>query len=342
MLIVLGGLPGVGKSTVARRLAAMLGAVWLRIDAIEQGLRDAHGPDAAIGPAGYAAAQHLAEGNLSVGATVVADAVNPIELCRAGWRAAAARADAPILEVELVCADLDTHRRRVETRAAEIPGAPLPDWEEVMARRADWEPWGQAALRIDTGATDAARACAAIATATRAMRGDTPGLTWFSENVEKRESGIEGVGLFAAAEIRAGELVVVKGGHVFDRATRDRMAAQLGPAEIQIDDHLFIGPVHLRDRDAGMMHLNHSCAPNVGIRGQISFHAMRDIRAGEELSFDYATGDDDDWEMACRCGAVACRGRVTGRDWRDPELQRRYAGWFSDYLARRIAADERG
>ncbi|MEL6576504.1 MAG: hypothetical protein AAFQ81_11500, partial [Pseudomonadota bacterium] len=90
-------------------------------------------------------------------------------------------------------------------------------------------------------------------------------LVWFSEKVAKRQSGIEGLGLFAIAPIAAGEIVVVKGGHVFDRAMRDRLAPLLGPAEIQIGDDLFIGPVTPAERDAGMMHLNHSCAPNLGL-----------------------------------------------------------------------------
>jgi hypothetical protein len=85
-----------------------------------------------------------------------------------------------------------------------------------------------------------------------------------------------------------------------------------------------------------MMCLNHSCDPNVQIVGQIAFRAMRDIDPGEELTFDYATGDDDDWEMECACGVPRCRGQVTGRDWKIPELQRRYAGQFSDYLQRRL------
>ena len=162
------------------------------------------------------------------------------------------------------------------------------------------------------------------------------GLTWFSHKVEKRQSGIEGRGLFAVAPIARGELVVVKGGHVFDRARRDALGETLGPAEIQIGDDLFIGPVLAEEREGAMMHLNHSCEPNVGIQGQIAFHAMRSIAPGEELSFDYATGDDDDWTMVCQCGAASCRGTVTGQDWRLPDLQVRYAGWFSHYLACKI------
>ncbi|WP_420402685.1 SET domain-containing protein [Nisaea sp.] len=165
---------------------------------------------------------------------------------------------------------------------------------------------------------------------------------WFSDKVEKYASGIEGTGLRAVDAIPAGELLVIKGGHVFTRERRDALAKTLGPSEIQIDDRLFIGPDRPEDRDAGMMYLNHSCDPNVGIVGQISFHAMRDIAAGEELAFDYATGDDDDWSMECRCGAENCRGIVTGKDWKRPELQARYKGWFSAYLARKIAALKAG
>lgn len=162
------------------------------------------------------------------------------------------------------------------------------------------------------------------------------GFTFFSPKVEKRKSGIEGTGLYSKEPIATGELIVVKGGHVFDRVTRDKLADALGPAEIQIEDDIFIGPVTAEERFDAMMHLNHSCDPNVGIQGQISFFAMRDIAEGEELSFDYATGDDDDWSMDCSCGTSQCRGTVTGKDWKLPELQERYRGWFSTYLARKI------
>ncbi|MEM7499510.1 MAG: SET domain-containing protein-lysine N-methyltransferase [Pseudomonadota bacterium] len=164
-------------------------------------------------------------------------------------------------------------------------------------------------------------------------------LVWFSPKAAKRASGIEGRGLFAVALIAAGEVVVVKGGHVFDRAMRDRVEPLLGPSEIQIGEDLFIGPVTPAEREGGMMHLNHSCAPNLGLMGEMTFGARRDIAEGEELSFDYATGDDDDWEMDCTCGAAACRGRITGQDWRLLAVRAANAGWFAPYLARRIAAE---
>jgi SET domain-containing protein len=154
-------------------------------------------------------------------------------------------------------------------------------------------------------------------------------LTYFSPKVEKRRSGIEGRGLFATHDIEAGEVVVVKGGYVLTKAQRDRIGKELGPSEIQITEELFIGPTTSRQREGGMMHLNHSCEPNLGLQGQIVYVALRDIAADEELTFDYAMTDDEPVDMICRCGTPSCRGRITGLDWKNPEIQAKYDGYFS-------------
>ena len=93
---------------------------------------------------------------------------------------------------------------------------------------------------------------------------------------------------------------------MFDRKTLKDLG-ELGSAEVQIADDLFIGPVAEAEREGAMMHLNHSCNPNVGVRGEITFIAMRDIEAGEELTFDYAMTDNEDYEMHCNCGTQNCR-----------------------------------
>jgi len=132
--------------------------------------------------------------------------------------------------------------------------------------------------------------------------------------------------------------VAVKGGHIVDRNTlREKITPALGPVEIQIDDDLFIAPVSDEERDSSMLYLNHSCDPNLGMRGEITFVAMCDIRAGEELTHDWAMTDDDHYSVACNCGAANCREILTGKDWQRPDLQKRYAGYFSAYLARKIA-----
>jgi len=163
-------------------------------------------------------------------------------------------------------------------------------------------------------------------------------LSYRSPKTEVRQSKIHGRGLFARADIAKGEIVAVKGGHIVDRETlRREITPRLGPVEIQIDDDLFIAPVTDDERELSMLYTNHSCHPNLGISGEITFVAMRDITAGEELTHDWVMTDDDDYSVECKCGAPNCRGRLTGKDWQRPELQKRYAGYFSAYLARRIA-----
>jgi uncharacterized protein len=162
-------------------------------------------------------------------------------------------------------------------------------------------------------------------------------LSYRSPKTQVRESKIHGHGLFAKADIAKDEIVAVKGGHIVDRETlRREITPRLGPVEIQIDDDLFIAPVSEEERDGSMLYSNHSCDANIGMRGEITFVAMRDIRAGEELAHDWAMTDDDDYSVECKCGAPNCRKILTGKDWQRPELQKRYAGYFSTYLEERI------
>ena len=162
-------------------------------------------------------------------------------------------------------------------------------------------------------------------------------VSYRSSKTEVRESAIHGRGLFATAYISRDEIVAVKGGHIVDRKTlREKITPMLGPVEIQIGDDLFIAPVSDEEREWSMLYSNHSCDPNVGLRGEITFVAMRNIRAGEELTHDWAMTDDDDYSIECNCGASNCRKILTGKDWQQPDLRKRYAGYFSAYLARKI------
>src|SRR5260370_20826542 len=155
-------------------------------------------------------------------------------------------------------------------------------------------------------------------------------LSYLSLKTEVRESKIHGRGLFATADIAKDEIVAVKGGHIVDRETlRGEITPRLGPGEIQIDDHPFIAPVTNEEREGSMLYSNPSCDANLGMRGEITFVAARDIRAGEELTHDWATTDDDNYSVECRCGAPDCRKILTGKDWQLPELPKRYAGYFS-------------
>jgi predicted kinase len=145
VLIVLSGLPGVGKTTIARALAAALHAVHVRIDSIEHALRSAGWN---VDSEGYRVAYAIAEDNLRLGRTVVADCVNPWPATRREWSLVADRAAVRALPVEVLCSDVDEHRRRVEARVADIAGHRLPTWADVIER--DYRPWDVDRLVVDT------------------------------------------------------------------------------------------------------------------------------------------------------------------------------------------------
>jgi len=148
-------------------------------------------------------------------------------------------------------------------------------------------------------------------------------------------STIAGNGLICGEAIAAGELVAAFGGSVVGRDEIERLPAERRVRAVQIDDNLFLMAGH----DEPARAINHSCRPNCAVEGTATLVARRVIAVGEELTLDYATrtGSDID-EFECACADDACRGKVTGHDWMLPELQLRYRGAFSPYLARRIAA----
>jgi SET domain-containing protein len=149
-------------------------------------------------------------------------------------------------------------------------------------------------------------------------------------------SEIEGRGLIAVAPIAAGETVAIKGGHIVTTEVLRSLPDRLRNSEIQIADGFYLVALEEAEYEPVMLFINHSCEPNVGFAGNIVLVAMRDIRPGEELTTDYALFDDYDGTMECRCGTPSCRSTIDGRDWRRPDLQRKYEPYFSTYLLARL------
>lgn len=142
-----------------------------------------------------------------------------------------------------------------------------------------------------------------------------------------------GNGIFAKVPLKRGEILAVFGGVVYEWDTFITLPDRERSLCIQVEDRLFLVPDKIGEGD----YVNHSCNPNAGLSGQIALVAMRDIHPGEEVCFDYAMSDTTPYdEFDCKCGAPNCRGHVSGSDWKLPELQKRYAGFFSPHVQRRI------
>lgn len=146
VLVIFSGLPGTGKSTLARQLARKLGYAYLRIDTIEQTIR--HLCSLPIEGEGYQLAYRMAADNLKIGIPVIADSCNPIELTRNAWEAVACDCDADFVNIETCCSDKVEHRKRVETRTPTVAGLRHPTWAEVEAR--EYHCWTRARIVVNT------------------------------------------------------------------------------------------------------------------------------------------------------------------------------------------------
>lgn len=165
--------------------------------------------------------------------------------------------------------------------------------------------------------------------------------SWTHPNLEVRESRIHGKGVFAALPIKAGERLAIFGGDIMLIDEIETLPEALQDYPMQIEERFVIGSREGRDSEDAD-YFNHSCEPNSGFKGQIFLVAMRDIEKDEELTFDYAmvlsqsVGSDMVFTMECQCGTRSCRKMISEEDWKRPDLQEKYHGFFSEYLAEKI------
>jgi SET domain-containing protein len=156
--------------------------------------------------------------------------------------------------------------------------------------------------------------------------------TYRSPKIEVREDTLAGRGVVALADIAKDEIVAIKAGNIITRAELEQATQAAGDMALQIDDDFYLAPRTVDDVEDMSVFINHSCDPNVGFRGQVVYVAIRDISAGEELCHDYSMERSDNYLLDCHCESALCRGKVTGQDWKLPELQQRYGDYFSIYI----------
>ncbi|MBU1204625.1 MAG: SET domain-containing protein-lysine N-methyltransferase [Nanoarchaeota archaeon] len=157
-----------------------------------------------------------------------------------------------------------------------------------------------------------------------------------SPKTEVRQSNIGGVGLFAKDNISKGEIVFIKAGHIVQYKEAMKCNKDIGEFDVQISDDFFLVPKSKDEIKDLVVHFNHSCNPNAGPDGQITFTAIRNICKGEEITCDYATITTYPYKLECNCGNKECRKVITGDDWKLKELQERYGNHFSWFILKKI------
>lgn len=162
--------------------------------------------------------------------------------------------------------------------------------------------------------------------------------SYMSPKIQLQDSPIADKGLFAVEKIEKG-LLLIDFAPAPGKYLSTREATELydngNDYMLQVDDDLYFVATtddELEDAD----YLNHSCDPNCGVKGSLQFVAMREITAGEEITFDYGMTDSGEYEITCKCRKPGCRGKITGGDWEISELQEKYKGYFSGYIQRKI------
>ena len=164
--------------------------------------------------------------------------------------------------------------------------------------------------------------------------------SWLHPRLEKQRSGTQGWGIVARADIRKDERLAIFGGKIMLIDEMYQLPGDMQRYTMQIEERFVLGPADTIPEDTDFF--NHSCDPNSGFKGQVFLVAMRDISAGEEITFDYAmtvsesVGSDMVFTLDCACGSPLCRKMITEQDWMLPGLQVRYKGYFSHYIQDRI------
>jgi uncharacterized protein len=163
---------------------------------------------------------------------------------------------------------------------------------------------------------------------------------YINQKVILKEAPGKGKGLFANAKISKGEIVSISGGIIVQAENWESFKQEFGDYAYFIEENFLIAPLNPEKPSADWM-MNHCCEPNCGVKGQIVFVALRDIEAGEELLYDYAmTETDPEYKMDLRCEQKTCRKKLTGNDWKLPDLQQKYDGHFSLYIQEKIISSK--
>lgn len=153
--------------------------------------------------------------------------------------------------------------------------------------------------------------------------------THLQKKIEVRKSGIEGRGVFAKKDFKQGEYILTAKGPIVRWVVKNKQSSLVGPNWLGISKYRWV------DVAPPVRYLNHSCDPNMGIRGRVRFYALRPIKAGEELTFDYSTTEGDElWGMTCHCGSTKCRKKLGSIQSIPRRTFKKYLPYIPTYFAK--------
>lgn len=159
---------------------------------------------------------------------------------------------------------------------------------------------------------------------------------WITPKAKAFKSPIHGFGVVANSYLKKGEVVIVAGGVAVPRSDISEYRRIMGHIGIQIHDDFWIVPTERKEREITGIP-NHSCNPNIGFDGSLCYVAIRDVAPNEEIVTDYAFMESEFEPFECKCGSKKCRRTITPEDWKNPDLQRIYGGYFSTYLKQKFS-----
>jgi len=165
-------------------------------------------------------------------------------------------------------------------------------------------------------------------------------LSWINKKCTLNQDKSKGLGIYAKSTINKNELVSIIGGYILNANEESKLSMDVKDYSLQISNEFVIGPQKSIDIEYSCF-FNHSCEPNIGVKGQIFLMAMKKIKKGEELTFDYAMTiakmkGAKKYKMDCLCGSKNCRKIITEDDWKNPVLQKKYKGYFQWYIQEKI------
>lgn len=140
------------------------------------------------------------------------------------------------------------------------------------------------------------------------------------------KSKISGEGVFASQNIPKGKIVVIMKGERKLLIHKNKKDAMSNPNMVGLGKDLWIDPT------LPIVSMNHSCDPNLGTKGTVTFVALRDIKKDEELTFDYSTSEDGLWTIKCKCGSKNCRKIIRGIKYLPLEVYKKYLPYIPRYF----------